>query len=51
MKTLCDDVIIDSASFQEQMANDVVEPEPMCNQFEHPDKETAIAQLCTRFNT
>ena len=49
MKTLCNEVVVDGALFQEQLAY-VVEPEPMCEQFEHPDMETAIDHYCTRFN-
>ncbi len=50
MKTLCDEVIVNSDPFQQEMAS-VVAPEPMCKRYEHPDRENAIAQYCKRFNT
>eukprot|EP00795_Rhopilema_esculentum_P011047 gene11047-19898_t len=49
MKTLCDQVIFNSTLFQEEIAS-IIQPGPMCENYEHPPHEEATAQYYKRFN-
>ena len=53
MKILCNEVLLnsDNVNIETEELAKMEELEPMCERYEHPDLEEAIAQHCKRFNT